>query len=463
MTDIELAKLTKPLSASEPCGPDLELADDDDYLNAIVTVETVLPPEYFVFSDYIGARQPFDQDRRYADLDIGAHIRAIGDLLERTHDIRLDVLLAKLFVLAKDMAGAEACVSAIAVLLETYWDEVHPRVEDGDDTLRREVLQRLDDGLMITALQHVPLFVSKRHGAVTWHKYTAELRKSGGNGDEITDFDRSLAEEGQTELSAVLPMRDELARARGRLASFVQALARIRAVCADRMRDGPPSIPALQQLVTQLHRFVDKIFRLVEGTVVRLDPGAALEPVPEIDAAPADTATDSAEPAAAAAPARARPTLGSMEAATAALAAATDYFERCEPSNPALLLLRQAQALIGRSFFDAMQILLPDHAVKALVEVGSAKTFTLPLARLAENGPATTATAVAEAVALPEVTTREEAVALLDQVGTYFRRAEPSSPIPMLTDGARGLTGKDFMTLLADVLPKDVLKAPGAK
>ena len=454
MADIELSRLVEPLSATEPCGPDLELADDDQYLNATVTIETVLPPEYFVFSDYIGARQPFDQDRRYADLDIGAQIRAVGKLIERTHDIRLDVLLAKLFVLAKDLAGAEACVSAVAVLLETYWDDVHPRIEDGEETFRREVLQRLDDTLFVTALQHVPLFVSKRHGAVTWHKYTGELRKTGANLEDVTDFDRSLAEEGQTELSAVLPSRDELARARDRLSGFVKALARIRAVCADRMRDGPPSFPAIQHLVGQLQRFVDKIFKLVEGTVVRLDPSAALEQ-------PVETASGGG--VVAVQPARSRTGLGSLAEARTALASATAYFDAHEPSNPGLLLLKQAQSLIGKSFFQAMQVLLPDHAAKAMIEVGSAKTFALPVARLAEMDGTGDGEAVSEAARSPAVETREEAVALLDQVGAYFRRAEPSSPIPMLTDGARGLAGKDFMTLLGDILPKDVLKAPGVK
>ena len=464
MSDIELSRLTKPLSPAEPCGPDLELADDDDYLNAIVTTETVLPPEYFVFSDYIGERQPFDQDRRYADLDIAAHIRSVGALLGRTHDIRLDILLAKLFVLAKDLPGAEACVSAIAVLLETYWDEVHPRVEDSGETLRREVLQRLDDGLMVSALQHVPLFNSKRHGAMTWHRYTAELRKAGATGEELTDFDRSLAEEGQTDLAAILPYRDELARARDGLASLLKALARIRVACAEHMRDGPPNIPALTHLAGQLHKLVDRMYRLVEGAVVRIDPSKALEPVAEplAEASPAAAG----EPAAAATPTAARPasTLETLDEATAALTSAADYFERREPSNPGLLLLRQAQALIGRSFFDAMQILLPEHAAMATLEVGSAKTVPLPMARLVETNGATAAEpAAASGQPLPPCETREDAVALLDQVSAYFRRYEPSSPIPMLTDGARNLTGKDFMTLLADVLPKDTLKAAGEK
>ena len=45
----------------------------------------------------------------------------------------------------------------------------------------------------------------------------------------------------------------------------------------------------------------------------------------------------------------------------AALAAVDHYFCSVEPSNPALLLVRQAQQLIGKSFLEVMQILIPEH------------------------------------------------------------------------------------------------------
>ena len=459
---VDLDTLTKPLSAADPCGPDLELADDDDYLNAVVSTETVLPPEYFVFSDYIGTRQPYDQDRRYSDLDVRGLIATVSSFIGRTRDLRLYALLAKLYVLAKSLPDAEVCVEAMAVLLDQSWEGVHPGVEAGGEGLRRDVLQRLDDTLVVTALQHVPLFVSKRHGGVTWNRYLTEVRKAGGTGDEVAEFDKVLAEEGQTELSVLLPLRDELAQARTLLIRFAQALRRIQATCAEHMEDGPPRFPTLAPLVDKLRALVDRVYALCEASVVRVDPASALEPLeaPVVDesSAPPDGV------AATASPARVTAGLASAGDAAAALAAVAAYFGRAEPSNPALLLIHQAQGLIGKSFMEAMQILLPDHAPKANFEVGVAKTFALPLARLAS--PSSAAASVdgiaAQTSSAPVATTRGEAVALLDQVSAYFRSAEPSSPIPMLTEGARALTGKDFMTLLSDVLPKDTLKAPAA-
>jgi type VI secretion system protein ImpA len=55
--------------------------------------------------------------------------------------------------------------------------------------------------------------------------------------------------------------------------------------------------------------------------------------------------------------------------------------------------------------------------------------------------------------AIPVANTRHEAIALLEQVSTFYRMTEPASPIPLLTDRACGMSQKDFLSLLKDVLP----------
>ena len=56
--------------------------------------------------------------------------------------------------------------------------------------------------------------------------------------------------------------------------------------------------------------------------------------------------------------------------AAAALAAAAAYFSRNEPSSPALLLVRQAEQLVGKSFLELIRILVPAHAEQAKVQIG---------------------------------------------------------------------------------------------
>jgi type VI secretion system protein ImpA len=60
---------------------------------------------------------------------------------------------------------------------------------------------------------------------------------------------------------------------------------------------------------------------------------------------------------------------------------------------------------------------------------------------------------------IQEVTTRAEAVRLLDLVCTYYRRNEPSSPLPLLIERAKRLAEKDFIEILRDLAPDGLQQA----
>jgi type VI secretion system protein ImpA len=51
-----------------------------------------------------------------------------------------------------------------------------------------------------------------------------------------------------------------------------------------------------------------------------------------------------------------------------------------------------------------------------------------------------------------EVLTRQQALGAMADVETYFRRNEPSSPIPFLLEKARRFAGADFRELLRDIM-----------
>jgi type VI secretion system protein ImpA len=57
------------------------------------------------------------------------------------------------------------------------------------------------------------------------------------------------------------------------------------------------------------------------------------------------------------------------------------------------------------------------------------------------------------------VTTRAEAMRLLDLVCQYYRSYEPSSPLPMLLERARRLADKDFLAILRDLAPDGLAQA----
>jgi len=64
---------------------------------------------------------------------------------------------------------------------------------------------------------------------------------------------------------------------------------------------------------------------------------------------------------------------------------------------------------------------------------------------------------VVQARAVPgEITTREDVVRLLDMACEYFKRHEPSSPVPLLLQRAKRLVSKDFLEIVKDLAPGGV-------
>ena len=74
----------------------------------------------------------------------------------------------------------------------------------------------------------------------------------------------------------------------------------------------------------------------------------------------------------------------------------------------------------------------------------------------ANGAPATQASAQSVPLA---INSREDVVRVLDMVCEYFKRHEPSSPVPLLLQRAKRLVAKDFMEILRDLTPAGVTQA----
>jgi type VI secretion system protein ImpA len=55
-----------------------------------------------------------------------------------------------------------------------------------------------------------------------------------------------------------------------------------------------------------------------------------------------------------------------------------------------------------------------------------------------------------------EIRSREDVVRVLDRLSEYFRKHEPSSPVPLLLQRAKRLVAKDFLEILRDLTPGGV-------
>jgi type VI secretion system protein ImpA len=70
-----------------------------------------------------------------------------------------------------------------------------------------------------------------------------------------------------------------------------------------------------------------------------------------------------------------------------------------------------------------------------------------------DNGHAESSAAAARPLALGPIANREDALRALEAVADFFRRTEPSSPVPLFVERAKRLVSKDFLEVLADVAP----------
>src|SRR5262245_28354889 len=221
MAEIDLAALISPISEDEPCGPDLDLAGDLDYMNYMAKVESLIPTSYFSTLD----GKPFDR----TTIDLAAELAAIQPFLARTRDIRLLTILGKFSILNRDLVLFETTIRAIQELLRERWDEVHPRGEDGIFTARMVPIETLDDmAPVIFPLQYTPLVRHRRLGEISYRDYmiaTGEVQaREGENAHDQTAIDNALMEVELTELVQVV----------GRFEALRTALADIRTMCADR-------------------------------------------------------------------------------------------------------------------------------------------------------------------------------------------------------------------------------------
>src|SRR5882757_3563904 len=158
--DPAVAALCGTISENDPCGPDLDLEGDADYLNFLAGSELILPTLFFSTED----GKPFDR----STVDLPGQIEAIKPLWNRSRDLRLLVMRARLLILNKDLGGFATTVAAIAEWLEGFWDPVHPCAQDGDFGARVAAIGALDLPTVVFPLQYAPLFEAGRLGAVTY-------------------------------------------------------------------------------------------------------------------------------------------------------------------------------------------------------------------------------------------------------------------------------------------------------
>ena len=110
--------------------------------------------------------------------------------------------------------------------------------------------------------------------------------------------------------------------------------------------------------------------------------------------------------------------------------------------------MRGAHGTDGAPDFDALLTAL-EQARKILADELATRAANAAPADAAGGGEES----AGGAVAVGSIRSRDDAIRVLDAVATFFRKNEPSSPVPIFIERAKRLVAKDFLEVLADVAP----------
>ena len=356
--------LTQPLpdlEADAPAGPNLEF--DGAFGELERTAQGT--PERQAGDKIIPAEDPVWKDVATQAMQ----------LLERTYDLRVLTHLAVARLNQTGLADFAGALTAIANLLDSRWDHVHPQLDpedDNDPAVRANALLPLASPTrVLRALRALPIAVSKRAGPVTWRTIALALGEAETpEGQERPSEAEIRAAFAETPPARIEAMRDQVAAA-------LQACKGITTAFDTHSGFGnQPDLTALTKALHDIGRYIGRYYVADAEETASQDGGAVGETDEAADAGDADFAADAAPAAARRAGGggmniRALSSVGSRADALYLLDLVCRYFEQNEPSSPLPLMLTRARGLADKTFLEILQDLAPDGLGQAQVVVQS--------------------------------------------------------------------------------------------
>ncbi|WP_421701020.1 ImpA family type VI secretion system protein [Aliiroseovarius sp.] len=449
---MSLEWLLEPVSEDAPCGPNLDLEDDPEFVEYYFTAMERLPQTYVTPGMEVdGGRRTEDRVFDPKSVAIANEETQIDALLERSRDLRLLVLRTQMNCLAGRVVPMAESIEAIADLLGSFNAEVHPTLADGASDRRNALGDLAEPVSMLQGLRYLGLSgtpdVTLRKLMVADGKFTPNSTEQDLSGSMMRDMLGSPGSRKQVDT-----VHDALLR-------MTEALGRIKSAC---QVGSTPFSPGFDATVTLLGQMREEI-TAARPDLLGADADVVTDSGGHADEGAGDgggTTADATQATTAAAQAPLPPSaVQDHSQASKTLMAVELYFQANEPSSAALLLVRQARQLIGQPLVVALETLLPEECGKAIVSFGPQTGFALPAQRLkslsdqaldmqgqqnADSSPFTP----------PKITNPTEVAAAVRGVEEFFRLREKSSPVPLLLQRARSYLDKDFQSLIDELIPR---------
>ncbi len=323
MADINVEAFLAPVGAAAPCGEDLE------YDPAFLALEEAArgKAEQQFGDTLIAAQEP---DWRVMQTQALA-------LLQRTRDLRVAVQLLRANTRLNGFDGFASGIKLVHGLLALHWDHVYPLLDasdNNDPTMRMNALAPLADVASVLGDLRSATIGNAREG-MTVRQVELGLGKAEPAENEGAPSEAGVADA----LAAAGAQFPDL------LGKIVAAHADVRAIGTEiDARLGAASGPDLRALL-MLTQHLAQAARVASGE------------------APAVATSDDTDTAVAPGSGRKAASVGSIsnrDDAIKALDRVCEWIGRNEPTNPAPLLIRRAQRLMGKSFLEIIRDLAPD-------------------------------------------------------------------------------------------------------
>lgn len=340
--------------AGEVCGEDLEY--DNDFLE--LSQAALGKPE----TQFAPAAPP---DWRLA-------IKKAEALFERTRDLRIALLWARARVATEGWSSLPLSLRFVHDLLDRFWDDLHPRLDDGDAYARINAIAVLGTASgLISDLLQASIVRDRALGQVRGRDVELALERLNPRDGESPPS-RAQIEQMLSRASLADAGLARLApRATARLEALIELL---RERVGDELLPDFDNLKALLRDVQQLMPSANADEQAAESVADEslvdenlADDGLSEEVVPR-RAVRAVGHTGRFE---------------SREDAVRAIDMVCEYLERAEPTNPAQLLMRRAQRLMEKNFLQLVRELAPE----ALAEV--ARVMGVPVDSIASGDEST--------------------------------------------------------------------------
>ena len=319
---LDLETLLAPVSEEQPSGPDLAYSN-----------ERQLIEQAFESSETAEGDEGDERDWR-------AILRLIEEQAGQTKDIWLPVYLCRAGARSGALETVALGAQGLAGLFESYWDTVHPQLEELGLMGRKAPCDSLASrGEFLLPLERTVLVAHPRLGAFTGvdiQRFRAEQEAADGYGM----FRAALDDLGDTALEAAV----------GQLNAIEDGLRRADQVFTHAAAGEPsPNYGPAYALLASLKQALESFMAGAAQTESAAEGG---------DDSPGAVGAGASGP-------RISGRVDNRDDVIRALDAIADYYRRVEPSHPLQQLAQRARHWVTMDFLDLMQEIVPDATFQA--------------------------------------------------------------------------------------------------